>query len=196
MWRVGSVVRSRRASLLLQRSLLARTSRNDRDGAGAFLVQARCLASGENVTGSNNEEADEDPVDILQNIRNSRWAHPPDFDFLTEEDKERGAQQTPLMAAEDKEFAQDDNDEEFDDVDPRKKEDEEYKQRQQEIREELESRTGRVWKDPWEITDEDWMSNETFENLPEFSPDLVSRISQERVKIHPGMVHAATGYIE
>lgn len=65
--------------------------------------------------------------------------------------------------------------------------DEEYRLKQQEIRLELDSRTGRVWKDPWEITDEQWMSTATFDDLPEWSPEFVSRISQERVQIHPGM---------
>jgi hypothetical protein len=64
--------------------------------------------------------------------------------------------------------------------------DEEYRLKQKEIQRELDSRTGRVWNDPWEIAEEQWMSTATFNDLPEWSPEFVSRISQERVQIHPG----------
>eukprot|EP00980_Cylindrotheca_fusiformis_P019342 scaffold6638_cov127-Cylindrotheca_fusiformis.AAC.26 len=76
----------------------------------------------------------------------------------------------------------DDDDEEEDDEATA---DEEYRLRQQEIQLELDSRTGRVWKDPWEITEEQWMSTATVDDLPEWSPEFVSRVSQERVQIYP-----------
>jgi hypothetical protein len=64
--------------------------------------------------------------------------------------------------------------------------DEEYRRKQEEIQAELDSRTGRPWKDPWEIKEEQWMTSTKFDDLPDWSPEHVSRISQERVKIHPG----------
>lgn len=63
---------------------------------------------------------------------------------------------------------------------------EEYRRKQEEIQRELDTRTGRPWKDPWEITEDQWMSTTTFDDLPDFSPEYVSRISQERIKVHPG----------
>ncbi|CAJ1936267.1 unnamed protein product [Cylindrotheca closterium] len=61
---------------------------------------------------------------------------------------------------------------------------EEYKRKQVAIQQELDSRTGRVWKDPWEISEERWMSTATFDDLPKWTPEFVSRVSQERVQIH------------
>ena len=59
-------------------------------------------------------------------------------------------------------------------------------ERRQKIRDELDSRTGRLWEDPWALTDEDWSSGKTFDDLPDWSEQLCSRISKERVKLHPG----------
>jgi hypothetical protein len=67
-----------------------------------------------------------------------------------------------------------------------KKEEEAYRRRQEEIQRELDTRTGRTWTDPWQITDEDWMATTKPEDVPVWSPEFVSRISQERVKVHPG----------
>ncbi|KAL3926433.1 MAG: hypothetical protein SGARI_005611, partial [Bacillariaceae sp.] len=64
--------------------------------------------------------------------------------------------------------------------------DEEYRQKQEEIQRELDSRTGRPWIDPWAIQEEQWMSTTAFDDLPDWSPDRVSRISQERVQVLPG----------
>ena len=64
--------------------------------------------------------------------------------------------------------------------------DEAYRQKQEEIQRELDSREGRPWKDPWAIQEEQWMSTAGFDDLPDWSPDRVSRISQERVQILPG----------
>ena len=64
--------------------------------------------------------------------------------------------------------------------------DEEYRRKQEEIQRELDTRTGRPWKDPWEISEEQWMSTASLDDLPSWSPEFVSRISQERVKVHPG----------
>ena len=60
-----------------------------------------------------------------------------------------------------------------------------YRRKQEEIQRELDSRTGRPWTDPWEITQEQWMSTQTADDLPNWSPEFVSRISQERVQLCP-----------
>lgn len=54
-----------------------------------------------------------------------------------------------------------------------------------EIQKELDSRTGRLWQDPYEIKDEDYGTVTTLDELPAWSTDLCSRISKERVKVHP-----------
>ena len=58
--------------------------------------------------------------------------------------------------------------------------------RQKAIRDEIDSRTGRLWTDPWEITDEDWSQLRTLDDLPDWSPEICSRVSMERVCLHPG----------
>lgn len=77
-----------------------------------------------------------------------------------------------------------DDDDEEDEEDPLYSA--EYRKKQEEIRMELDSRTGRPWTDPWEIKEEQWMSTTSQEDLPEFSPEQVSRISQERIQIYSG----------
>ena len=71
-------------------------------------------------------------------------------------------------------------------VDKEHLKEEAYRRRQEEISKELDARTGRIWSDPWEITEEEWMTTIQPDDLPEWSPEFVSRISQERVKVHPG----------
>jgi len=81
-------------------------------------------------------------------------------------------------------FFRDDDDD--DGVDKEEKVmDAEYQRQQEEIRKELDSRTGRGWTDPWHISEDQWMSLQTADDLPEWSPEFVSRISQERIQIHP-----------
>jgi hypothetical protein len=61
---------------------------------------------------------------------------------------------------------------------------ERYRLAQEVINAELDSRTGRPWQDPWHISEEQWMSsNTTQENLADWSPDFVSRVSLERIHI-------------
>ena len=79
----------------------------------------------------------------------------------------------------------DDDDDDDDKDDESSVADAEYQRKQEEIRRELDTRTGRGWTDPWHISEEQWMSLQTADDLPEWSPEYVSRISQERVKIHP-----------
>ncbi len=63
---------------------------------------------------------------------------------------------------------------------------EEEEAKRQAVRDELDSRTGRLWTDRWEITDDDWSSGVTFEELPDWSETICSRVSLERVQVHPG----------
>lgn len=76
-----------------------------------------------------------------------------------------------------------------DDLDEEEEENErmnaEYQRKQEEIRKELDSRTGRGWSDPWHISEEQWMSLQTADDLPDWAPEFVSRISQERVQVYP-----------
>lgn len=58
--------------------------------------------------------------------------------------------------------------------------------RRQAIREELDSRSGRLWKDRWELTDEDWSSGKSYDDLPNWTEELCSRVSRERVRVHDG----------
>eukprot|EP00557_Chaetoceros_sp_GSL56_P010425 CAMPEP_0176480098 /NCGR_PEP_ID=MMETSP0200_2-20121128/2095_1 /TAXON_ID=947934 /ORGANISM="Chaetoceros sp., Strain GSL56" /LENGTH=702 /DNA_ID=CAMNT_0017876193 /DNA_START=85 /DNA_END=2193 /DNA_ORIENTATION=- len=57
--------------------------------------------------------------------------------------------------------------------------------RRQAIRDEIDSRTGRLWKDRWELTDEDWSSGKSFDDLPVWTEELCSRVSRERVVVYP-----------
>jgi hypothetical protein len=74
----------------------------------------------------------------------------------------------------------------FEDDDDEGDAEEEAERRQQQVRDELDERKGRGWSDPWEITDEDFMQRRVLDDLPDWTPGLCSRISLERVKIHPG----------
>jgi hypothetical protein len=105
-------------------------------------------------------------------------------------DQEAGAAKPRVKSfpAPDMEFFNEllDDSDDDDDDDEAGIQDKEYRQKQEEIQRELDTRIGRPWTDPWEITQEDWMSTGTADDLPEWSPDYVSRVAQERVKLHPG----------
>ena len=61
---------------------------------------------------------------------------------------------------------------------------EEYRLQQEKVNEELDNRKGRPWRDPWEISEQQWMSSDTSsESLPDWSPSFVSRISMERLQV-------------
>ena len=61
---------------------------------------------------------------------------------------------------------------------------EQYRLQQQKVNEALDNRKGRPWRDPWEISEQQWMSSDTSsESLPDWSPSFVSRISLERLQI-------------
>lgn len=62
-------------------------------------------------------------------------------------------------------------------------EEEERKRRADEMREVFRNKKGRGWSDPWDITDL-LESDLEYDTLPGWTPDFVSRISQEMVKIY------------
>jgi hypothetical protein len=64
---------------------------------------------------------------------------------------------------------------------------EEERLRKEELKEEIDAKKGRGWTDPWDLQ-EIYESKVDFEQLPDWSPSLVSRISQERVQIHPDKI--------
>jgi len=43
-----------------------------------------------------------------------------------------------------------------------------------------------LWSDSLEISDERWATKMEFNDIPDWSPDFVSRVSKERVKLLPG----------
>lgn len=59
-----------------------------------------------------------------------------------------------------------------------------YRERQQTINEDLDSRTGRLWTESWTITDEEWMADETWEDIEEWKPTLATRKSIESVHVY------------
>lgn len=63
--------------------------------------------------------------------------------------------------------------------------------RRQVIRDEIDLRKGRLWEDPWEITDDDWASGKSFDDFPDWNDTLCSRVSLERVKVHAGKKNTA-----
>jgi hypothetical protein len=64
---------------------------------------------------------------------------------------------------------------------------EEERLRKEEVKEEIAAKKGRGWTDPWDLQ-EMYESKIDYEQLPDWAPSLVSRISQERVQIHPDKI--------
>ena len=58
--------------------------------------------------------------------------------------------------------------------------------KRQAIRAAIDSRKGRLWKDRLELTDADWASGRSLDDLPDWSDMICSRVSLERVQVHPG----------
>jgi len=82
----------------------------------------------------------------------------------------------------------DDDDGDDDDEEERIRLDLEEERKAKAVRDELDRRTGRLWTDDWEITDDDWFAGKKFDDLPDWSPELCSRVSLERVKVLKGGV--------
>ena len=49
--------------------------------------------------------------------------------------------------------------------------------RREVIRKEIDSRSGRLWEDPWEITDADWSSGRSYDDLPDWTEEICSRVN-------------------
>jgi hypothetical protein len=60
----------------------------------------------------------------------------------------------------------------------------EYQRKQQAIHDELDTRTGRLWTESWTITDDEWMADETWEDIEEWKPSLATRKSLESVHVY------------
>jgi len=58
--------------------------------------------------------------------------------------------------------------------------------KRQAVRDKLDTKTGRLWEDRLEFTDEDWSTGKSFEDLADWSEEICSRVSRDRVKVHPG----------
>jgi len=92
----------------------------------------------------------------------------------------------------------------FDDVDGESQEEEEERRRQQQLRKDeavrdaLDRKTGRLWSDPWDLEEvlsvpaSDPGGGSSYDDLPEWSPDMVSRVSQERLRIFPSSSDGAS----
>jgi len=59
-----------------------------------------------------------------------------------------------------------------------------YRGRQRAINDELDTRTGRLWTESWTITDEEWMADETWDDIEEWKPSLATRKSLESVRVY------------
>lgn len=73
-----------------------------------------------------------------------------------------------------------------------RQQDEERLRRAEETRQALLLKKGRGWTDPWDL-DEMTQSTASYEELPDWAPNLVSRVSQERVQIYSSSTSSSTG---
>lgn len=118
----------------------------------------------------------------------------PDDDFFMDDD---GDNLKTGLTAPDMEFFEFEDDEYFTTGEEKEDQDEAEAQEMEKnelIQNELDLRKGRLWEDPYEITDEDWSSGLTQDDLPDWSRDLCSRISKERVKVHPSEFHSCSSF--
>lgn len=63
------------------------------------------------------------------------------------------------------------------------REEEEDEARRQAVRDELDQRKGRLWTDPWEIKEEDWYKSRGWNDTPDWTPEVCSRVSKERLNV-------------
>ncbi|KAL3770268.1 hypothetical protein ACHAW5_002673 [Stephanodiscus triporus] len=59
-----------------------------------------------------------------------------------------------------------------------------FRERQRKISAELDGRTGRLWTEKWTITDEEWMADETWDDIEDWNPGLATRKSLESVRVY------------
>lgn len=118
------------------------------------------------------ESLDEDDFFISDSDLSSSF-RPEDMEFYDRED---------LFASEEGVEKEEESEEDLEEKEAKEME------ARDEIQRELDSRTGRLWQDPYEIKDEDYGSALTLDELPSWSTELCSRVSKERVKVHPSGV--------
>jgi len=64
-----------------------------------------------------------------------------------------------------------------------KEQEEKKAAKKQAVQDELDSRKGRLWTDPYEITNDDWGSGKKLEDLTDWTPEMASRTSVERIQV-------------
>ena len=64
----------------------------------------------------------------------------------------------------------------------------EYNERQAALASEFAQRKGRLWDDEWVIPDDEWLKNETWDDIEEWRPGNATRVSVESVKVYEGGV--------
>lgn len=64
----------------------------------------------------------------------------------------------------------------------------EYNERQVALAAEFAQRKGRLWDDEWVIPDEEWLKNETWDDIEEWRPGNATRVSVESVRVFGGGV--------
>jgi len=109
-------------------------------------------------------------------------------DFMDDEEDVEPRMTPPMksLTADEMEFFDELDFDDFVEEEEDDKEWDEEQEKRKQMLDELDQRKGRGWSDPWEITDENWMQRRVLEDLPDWTPALCSRISVERVKVHPG----------
>ena len=79
-----------------------------------------------------------------------------------------------------------------DDDDEQTKADKEYALQQLAINNELDKRTGRLWTDDWIISDEEWMTDETYDDIEEWQVNkFTTRKALENVRVYNINNHVA-----
>jgi len=64
-----------------------------------------------------------------------------------------------------------------------------YQARQLKLKEEFDGRKGRLWDDSeWIIPDDEWLANESWDDIEEWKPSLATRVSLDSVKVFKGGV--------
>ena len=120
------------------------------------------------------------------------FAHDNDYENNDDDDDDGNAKSDysdifgSLGGGDDDDFFGDDDDDEPKDEDALAEA--AYKAKQAEINAELDKRTGRLWSDEWVITDEEWMSNLSWDDIEDWKPSCATRKSLESVKVFEGGV--------
>ena len=82
-------------------------------------------------------------------------------------------------------FGDDNDDDDDEELDEQAKADEAYRKKQEAINAELDKRTGRLWTDDWIITDEEWMTDELYDDIEEWKVNVyTTRKALESVRVY------------